>query len=104
MILAYIISNSKDEAEMLALDLLEEQLVYSVNLLPDIISMRWANGEIKKLNRTIVLAKTKSLLYKKIEDEVNLKQTSGTAIVFTMPITQTTQELFDDIQKYTLKV
>lgn len=104
MILAYIISNSKEEAEMLAVDLLEKQLVYSVNLFSDITSMRWENSEIKKLNRTIVLAKTKSLLYNKIEDEVKRKQTSGTAIVFSMPITQTTQDLFDDIQKYTLKV
>lgn len=104
MILAYIISNSKDEAETIALDLLEKKLVYSLNLLPDVTSMQWENGKIAKLSRTIVLAKTKALLYKEVEDEVKRVQTSGTAIVFSMPISQMSQDLFDSIQNNTLKV
>lgn len=104
MILAYIISNSREEAEIIAEDLLEKRLVYSVNLIPDIPSMRRENNEIIKLQRTIVLAKTKSLLYKHIEDEVKRVQTSGTTIVFSMPLTQMSQGLFDSIQANTLKV
>jgi uncharacterized protein involved in tolerance to divalent cations len=36
MILAYIISNSAEEAETIAIDLLERHLVYSVNIIPEI--------------------------------------------------------------------
>jgi uncharacterized protein involved in tolerance to divalent cations len=104
VILVYIISNSKEEAENIAVDLLEKRLVYSVNTFPDMPSMRWEDGKIVKLRRTIVLAKTKSLLYKKIEDEVKQVQTTGTAIVFSMPITQMSQDLFDNIQISTIKV
>ena len=104
MILAYIISNSKEEAEDIAVDLLKKKLVYSVNLIQDTPSMRWENDKIIKLKRTIVLAKTKSLLYKQIEDEVKRVQTTGSAIVFSMPITQMSQDLFDNIQQVTLKV
>jgi uncharacterized protein involved in tolerance to divalent cations len=104
MILAYIISNSKEEAEHIAYDLLEKKLVYSVNLIPDTPSMRWENDQIIKLSRTIVLAKTKALLYAQIEEEVKRAQTSGTAIVFSIPITQMSQDLFDNIQESTMKV
>lgn len=104
MILAYIISNSKDEAENIAIDLLQKKYVYSLNIFPDMPSMRWEKGEIIKFKRTIVLAKTKSLLFQHIEDEVKRVQTTGTAIVFSMPITQMSQELFDNIQLNTLKV
>ena len=104
MVLAYIISNSKEEAEDIAVDLLEKKLVYSVNIIQDTPSMRWEEDKIIKLKRTIVLAKTKSLLYKQIEDEVKRVQTTGSAIVFSMPITQMSQDLFDNIQQVTLKV
>ena len=104
MILTYIISNSKEEAENIAADLLEKRLVYSVNIIHDVSSMRWDNGKIIKFKRTIVLAKTKSLLYSDIEDEVKRVQTTGSAIVFSMPITQMSQDLFDNIQQVTIKV
>lgn len=104
MIQAYILTNSAEEAEAIAIDLLEKKLVYSINIISEIKSMRRENNRIIKLNRTIMLAKTKSLLYKKLEEEVQKVQTTGTAIVFSMPITQMSQNLFDNIQSNTLKV
>jgi uncharacterized protein involved in tolerance to divalent cations len=104
MILTYIISSSKKEAEEIAIDLLEKKLVYSVNIIPEIPSMRWEKDEIISIQRTIVLAKTKALLYQLIEEEVKRVQTTGTAILFSMPITQMSQDLFDHIQENTLKL
>ncbi|MBN1117954.1 MAG: divalent cation tolerance protein CutA [Bacteroidales bacterium] len=104
MILAYIISNSKEEAEKIAVDLLEKKFVYSVNIIPDVPSMKWKGDEIIKINRTIVLAKTKALLYNQIEEEVKRIQTTGTAIVFSMPVSQMSQGLFEEIQTNTLKI
>jgi len=104
MILTDIISSSKKEAEEIAIDLLEKKLVYSVNIIPEIPSMRWEKDEIISIQRTIVLAKTKALLYQLIEEEVKRVQTTGTAILFSMPITQMSQDLFDHIQENTLKL
>lgn len=104
MILAYIISNSKEEAEQIALDLLEKKLVYSINIISDIKSMRRENDEIITMQRTIVLAKTKALLYKEIEEEIKRVQTTGSVILFSMPLTQMSQDLFDSIQVSTQKV
>lgn len=104
MILAYILTNSAEEAEEIAIDLLKKKLVYSINIISNVKSMRRENNKIIKINRTIILAKTKSLLYKKLEEEVQRVQTTGSAIVFSMPLSQMSQDLFDNIQHYTLKV
>lgn len=104
MILAYIITNSREEAENIAVELLKQKLVYSVNIIPDIQSMRREGDNIVSIKRTIVLGKTKSLLYKQIEDEVLRVQTTGTAIVFSMPFIQMSESLFNSIQENTLKV
>lgn len=102
MILTYIISNSREEAEKIAVELLEKKLVYSVNIIPDIYSLRRDGDEIVKLQRTIVLAKTKSLLFVQIEKYVKEVQTTGSAIVFSMPFSQMSQELWENIQRNTL--
>jgi len=104
MILAYILTNSAEEAEEIAIDLLKKKLVYSINIISNVKSMRRENNKIIKINRTIILAKTKSLLYKKLEEELQRVQTTGSAIVFSMPLSQMSQDLFDNIQHYTLKV
>ncbi len=104
MILAYIISNSAEEAERLSVDLLKKKLVYSVNIIPDIKSMRSDGSKIITLKRTIILVKTKALLYRDIEAEIKRVQTTESAIIFSMPITQMSRELFDNIQNNTLKV
>jgi uncharacterized protein involved in tolerance to divalent cations len=100
MILAYIISNSSEEAEYIAMDLLKKKLVYSVNIVPDVKSYRRQEDDIIRQKRTIVLCKTKSSLYEKIEVEVLRVQTTGTAIVFSMPMTQLSQNLFDNIRAF----
>lgn len=104
MILAYIISNSAEEAEEIAIDLIEKKLVYSINIIPDVYSMKRQDDKVIKLKRTIVLCKTKSLLYRQIEDEVERVQTSDSTIIFSMPMTQLSQNLFDQIQANTLKI
>lgn len=98
MILTYIISNSADEAENIAMILLKKKLVYSVNIIPSTRSFRRQEDKIIRQERTIVLAKTKSVLYQQIEDEVEKLQQSGTVIVFSMPFVQMSKKLFENIQ------
>jgi uncharacterized protein involved in tolerance to divalent cations len=104
MILAYIISNSTDEAEKIAMNLMEKKLVYGVNVIPSIRSFQRDGDRIVKQERTIVLAKTKAILYQQIEDEVENLQQTGTAIVFSMPFAQMSKKLFENIQSNTLDI
>jgi uncharacterized protein involved in tolerance to divalent cations len=103
MILAYIISNSAREAEEIALNLLENKLVYSTNIIPEIRAFRREGDQVIKHTRTIVLAKTKSMLYPQIERTVETIQKTGTAIVFSIPFVQMSKQLFDNIQVNTLE-
>ena len=103
MILVYIISNDADEAEQIALNLLKKKLVYGVNIIPSVRSYRREKDEVVKHERTIVLAKTKAILYQQIEDEVDQLQESETAIVFSMPFVQMSRKLFDNIKENTLE-
>ena len=93
MILAYILTNSAIEAEDIAIDLLQKKLVYSINIISNVKSMRQEDNEIIKIDWTILLAKTKALFFTELEEEVQRVQTTGTAIVFSMPLTQMSQDL-----------
>jgi uncharacterized protein involved in tolerance to divalent cations len=104
MILTYIISNSAEEAEQIAISLLEKKLVFGVNIIPSIRSFSRKDDKIVKQDRTIVLAKTKSMLYQQIEDEVENLQKTGSTIVFSMPFVQMSKKLFDNIQANTMEV
>ncbi len=104
MILAYILTNSAEEAEEIAFDIMSKKLVYSINIIPNVKSLRQEDNEIIRIDRTILLAKTKALLFKELEEEVQRVQTTGTAIVFSMPLTQMSKDLFDNIQQNTTKV
>ena len=103
MILVYIISNRAEEAEQIALNLLEKKLVYGINIIPSIRSYHRDKDQVLKHERTIVLAKTKSILYQQIEDEVERLQNTDTTIVFSMPFAQMSKKLFDNIRLNTLE-
>jgi uncharacterized protein involved in tolerance to divalent cations len=102
MILVYLISNSAEEAENIAMDLLTKKLIYSANIIGRVKSMRWENEKIVNLERTIMLAKTKASLYPGIEKTIKEVQTTGTVVLFSMPITQMSKDLFENIQANTL--
>ena len=104
MILAYIISNSEEEAEDLSRKLIEKRLVHSVNLIPGVKSLLRQGDQIVEEQRTLVLAKTKALLFRELEAEIEKFQARSTQTLFSMPLTQMSQTLFDLIQENTLKV
>lgn len=102
MILVYLISNSADEAEDIAMSLLKKKLIYSANIINKAKSMRWEKEKIVTLERTIVLAKTKAVLYPSIEKTIKEIQTTGTVVLFSMPLSQMSKDLFENIQTNTL--
>jgi uncharacterized protein involved in tolerance to divalent cations len=104
MILVYIIAKNNEEAKDLARDLFDKKLIYSANIISDISSMRLEGENIIEYNETLLFAKTKALLYKEIEQELKSYQKSDDQLIFSVPITQISHNLFDKIQKNTIKV
>ena len=88
MVLIYLITKDSGEARSIGRSLIKERLANSVNVIPRIQSMRWSAGEVINTTETILLVKTKSLLYSKIEKRVCELMGTNNPNIFSMPITQ----------------
>ena len=88
MVLIYLITKDSAEARDIGRDLLENRLANSVNVLPKIQTMRWQKGQVENVTETILLIKTKALLYSKIEKRVSSLMQTKKPNIFSIPITQ----------------
>ncbi|MFW6371392.1 MAG: divalent cation tolerance protein CutA [Bacteroidota bacterium] len=104
MVTIFIITKNKESAKEIAMRILEERLAYSLNILDNVFSMRREKGKIVEYHETLILAKTKALLYHKVEELIKNLDADHQPLVFSFPITQMQQTLFDSIQATTLKV
>ncbi len=104
MVTIFIITKNKESAKEIAMRILEERLAYSLNILDNVFSMRREKGKIVEYHETLILAKTKALLYHKVEELIKNLDADHQPLVFSFPITQMQQTLFDSIQASTLKV
>ena len=104
MVTILIITKNKESAKEIGKKILEEKLAYSLNILDNIFSMRREGDKIVEYQETLILAKTKALLYPKVEALIKVMEADYKPLVFSFPITQMQQTLFDSIQESTLKV
>ena len=70
MVLVYLITKDSAEARDIGRTLIQERLANSANVIPSIQTLRWSGQEVVNTTETILLIKTKSLLYSKIEKRV----------------------------------
>ncbi|MEL7005149.1 MAG: divalent cation tolerance protein CutA [Bacteroidota bacterium] len=88
MVLIYVITKDSAEARDIGRHLLEERLANSTNVIRSIETLRWNEGEIINTSETILLIKTKAVLYSRIEKRIGELMESHDANIFSMPITQ----------------
>jgi len=104
MVLIYIVAKDKEEGKKISLELLENKYAHSINIFPEILSLKQENGKITEYSQTLVTVKTKALLYPRVEQLVQKVQKINDPVIFSLPITQLHQDLFDRIQRNTMKV
>lgn len=104
MVLIYLITNSPKEAKEIGKELLEARLANSVNIIPNIQTMRWHNGSVKEESDHLVLIKTKALLYSKIEALICDFMKKENPAIFSMPITQINHPYRDALREGTIAV
>jgi uncharacterized protein involved in tolerance to divalent cations len=104
MVLIYIVAKNKEEGKKISLELLEKKFAHSINIFPEILSMKQEDGKITEYSQTLVTVKTKALLYPRVEKLVQEIQAIDDPVIFSLPITQLHQDLFDRIQQNTMKV
>ena len=84
--LIYITIKDSKEAEQIGKTLLQEKLASCVNIIPNMKSMYWWEGEIKQENEAILLVKTKKELFEKIEQKVQELHSYDCPCVISLPI------------------
>lgn len=67
MLVVLTTTSDSDEAESLAQKLVDEQLAACVQVLPQISSFYWWEDEVRTSNEYLLLIKTTSDLYKRLE-------------------------------------
>lgn len=90
MVLIYVSLSEKHIAEQVAEFLLKERLANHINILPKISCMLFDedSGEVKHSRETVLLIKTKALLYRTIEKKLEEMHLPSHPKIFSMPITQ----------------
>ena len=69
MTLVYITCRDEKEAEKISMRLLKKRLIACANIFP-IKSMYWWNNKIAKHGENVIIAKTSSKNFRKVENEV----------------------------------
>ncbi len=88
MVLIYLITKDSGEARSIGRSLIRERLANSANVIPSIQTLRWSGKDVINTSETILLIKTKSLLYSKIEKRVCELMGTNKPNIFSMPMTQ----------------
>lgn len=104
MVLIYLITKDAAEAREVGRALLEERLANSANVIPSIQTMRWSGTEVINTTETILLIKTKALLYSLIEKRVSDLLGSAEPNIFSMPITQIHHSYLDVLRAGVVEV
>lgn len=76
------------EARSIGRALIKERVTNSANVIPRIQTLRWQDDDVVNTSETILLIKTKALLYSKIEKRVSELMGTKQPNIFSMPITQ----------------
>ncbi len=101
MILIYIVAPGREEAESITRELIKSKLAFSANILPDVFSIRMGENGMEEYTETLVLIKTRAHLYTEVEKKVLEIRGNGNPMIFSLPITQISHDLFSRIQNYT---
>ncbi len=100
--LGYITTNNRQEAEKISNVLVEEKLVECVNIIDQVKSVFWWQGEIEKSKECLMLIKTKKSLAKKIIIRVRSLHSYQCPCIIFFPIEMGDQDYLKYIEKSTI--
>ncbi|AHM62012.1 periplasmic divalent cation tolerance protein CutA [Flammeovirgaceae bacterium 311] len=104
MVLIYVSLQKDAQASDVAELLLKSRLANHINIIHNIECMVYENDQITRSSETILLIKTKALLYKQIEEKLLNLQLQPAPKIFSAPMTQIEADYHDYLLKDTIKV
>jgi len=100
----YITCKDRPEAMAIGKGLVEEQLVACVNILEGMTSMYWWQGKVEEEQEVILIAKTQSSLFEKVNEKVLELHSYEVPCVIAFPIVAGNNEYLDWITDSTQKI
>lgn len=87
MVLLHIISNDRQQSDEIAHLLVKENLVLSaVTFQPVSVRKKRKNGEVGESDQTLLIARTKGLLFNTIETHLREIYPTSMPVIYSMPI------------------
>lgn len=100
--LVYITTDSADQARRIGRALVEERIAACVNILGDMTSMYWWNGEIVEGQETVLIVKTRSALVDSVVDRVTELHEAETPCVLRLEVDGGNKAFIDWIENETV--
>ena len=104
MVMMYVTVSDHNIALSIAETILRERLTNHVNIIEANHCKIWKEDKIVESVETLLLIKTKAMLYSHIEKKINEMNLEDEPKVFSVPITQIDHDYFDFLTLNVLKV
>jgi uncharacterized protein involved in tolerance to divalent cations len=105
MILLHIITDDNDQAVEIADFLIKEKLMLSAAILENISGRRrTSDDEIQSIRQTLIIGKTKALLFNTIDEHLRKKYKEHMPIIYSLPIVNMDWEQANELIQGTTKV
>ena len=82
----HIISDKEDQAMGIADLLLEKELMLEATIFEKVTERKKINNQIKSINKTLVIRKTKALLFNSIEELLKEEYKENMPVIYSLPI------------------
>ncbi len=100
----YITCKDKQEAIEVGKELVEDKLVACANIIEGMTSMYWWNGKVEQEQEVILIAKTQSNLFDRVNEKVSELHSYEVPCVVAFPIVAGNKEYLDWITDSTQKI
>lgn len=100
--LVYVTTDSADQARRIGLALIRERMAACVNILDNMTSMYWWNGEIEEGRETVLIVKTRSILVDAVVERVIEMHEAETPCVLRLDVKGGNQAFLDWIENETV--
>jgi len=101
--LIYITTKDKDEARKIGEELINTRLAACINIIDGMNSIYWWEGKIESNNETILIAKTRQPLVKKLIKKVKSIHNYKCPCIVSLPIVDGNKDYLDWLQNETEK-
>ena len=97
----YITAGNQEEAKRIGKELVKNRLAACVNIVKDITSFYWWDGELQEDQETVMIAKTKESLFEELVEKVKSMHSYSCPCIVSLPVLQGNGAFLEWVEKET---